>query len=366
MPTPRFRDLSPAAAASVVSAFLGGESSAEFTEKLAGQHLTATSKTGGRWHFSIKTGESGSGGFFPEVEYALNKFHPKSNVPLTYQFEIVNRRDRPDYIDYDLKSDAAVEYTGVMTPDVAATLNAKQKSVKFLTKSDISKPVGSLAGDPETKTALKKFVSDAKKATKMPKARMLEIESLLMDLIDKGKIPSSLGGPRIEGLFGTSEGTGFKIPSKAYSELQLQQARFYAIVRSYKVRETLKRFKDAVKNPEGDRVVSDVLDYIDKLAAGGPGPGFRVFFSPEEARRLQPLSTKYREGNAQSGVRLAQTLFDRITDRVSWASSGVQEAAEISSRNKTHIPSSDNRENAETLREWIRLSLTSRKITKEN
>jgi hypothetical protein len=356
--TPRFRDLSPDAAADVVSAFLGKKSSTDFTEKLAGQHMTAT-RSSGRWNFSIKSGESGSGGFFPDVEDALIDFHPKGKSPVTYRFEVVNKYDRPDFIDYKLDRNTAIEFSGTMTSAVAEKLNSSQSTVKFLTKDDIRKPVSSLVSDPEVKSALRKFVSSVSRGGVPSPEETMQVEEMLMDLVDSGKIPSTLGGGRIEGLFGTAGEKGFKIPSREYADLQRQQAKFYAIVKGGKVYDAYDRFDAAARDPRSDRLVKDVLDYIDTLSKGKVGKGFRLFFSPAEARDLKRLAGKYETGKVQAGRDLARTFFARVRDRDSWASSGLQESAGINFSKSTQLHTSQNSNSPDVLlrliREYMRL-----------
>ena len=156
---------------------------------------------------------------------------------------------------------------------------------------------------------------------------MKEVEEILMDLVDSGHVPSSLGGGRVEGLFGTAGESGFKIPSREYADLQRLQAKFYAIVRGSKVYDAYDRVEAAADDPRSDRLVADILDYVDTMSSGRVGPGFRVFFRPEEMRGLKKLADKYESGDAKSGYQLAQTLFGRVRDRDSWASSGMQESA---------------------------------------
>jgi hypothetical protein len=343
MPTPRFRDLSPEAAASVVDAFLGGETTAEFTEKMAGQHLTAIVKPDGSVDYAIKTGSpTGGGGYFPDLEEALERHHPPVKKTVRYQFEVLKKSKRPDYIDYPLSAAVtAVEYGGVMSKAVADALNAAQTSVVFYTKDSIRKAVGGIVSDPETKKILKSFRRKAASGS-ATKAETLEVEELLMDLVDSGKIPPTLGGSRMEGLFGTvTGGRGFKIPSRSYADLQLRQAKFYAIVRADRERETIARFKTAAADPSSDKAVSDVLEYIDYMSSGGPGPGFKVFFTHAEIDSLKTLADSYRGGNAAAGKKLAADFFKRVANRTAWVSSGVQEVAQktlrINGRNGTSV-----------------------------
>ena len=330
MSTPRFRDLRPASQAAVVDSFLGQMSDARFSEKLAGQHLSAFVYPDGRVKYSIKDSETlGSGGYFPSLETALEDFHPPVKSPVTYEFEVLKKTNRPDYIDYQLKKHmTAVEYSGEMTPATARALNDAQDEVEFVVKGGIEKSVSGLGLSEETTEELRSFRDDASVGP-ISKDRVKKIETILMDIIDDGRIPSSLGGDRIEGLFGRVHDTGFKIPAKKYADIQADQAKFYAVVRSGKSWSTQARFVASAGGPETDKLVNDVLDYIDKMAAGGPGPGFRVFFSPEEARSLQKLSDQLRTGDKKAAARLARTFFARVEDRSAWVSSGLKEALQM-------------------------------------
>lgn len=347
MPTPRFRDLPPESAAVVVSTFLGrNEDGTEFTEKLAGQHFTVVVKPGGVVEYSIKTGSHGrGGGYFPDLESALEKFHPKVKKPIVYQFEVLKKSKRPDYIDYPLQLDiTAVEYSGTLTPAVADVLNRSQRSVEFRTKDSIKMKVSGVVHDPEVRKKLLAFQKKAETG-KVSKTETLEMEALLMSLIDSGKLPSSLGGPRLEGLFGTVSGKGFKIPSKSYSDLQTRQAKFYAVVRSGKERDAISRFSTAADDPSSDRLVTDVLDYVDHMSSQDVGPGFKVFFNREEMLGLKRLADEYRAGNLLSGKKLARTFFQRVADRASWVSSSVAETTLLTPRingvNRTLVTSGD-------------------------
>lgn len=331
MSTPRFRDLSPASAAAVVDAFLGDESGVDFTEKLAGQHLTAASRDGTRWKYTIKSGESGSGGYFPDLENALAMHHPRTG-PVEYSFEVLKTRRRPDFIAYDLKNDVAAEYSGAMTPEVARRLNSAQRQVTFLTRDDIRKPVAGLVVDPKTRSILKKF-SAAAAAGRVSRDEKTAVEAILMDLVDAEGVSSAAGGPRIEGLFGLVDRQGFKIPSKKYADVQLLQAKFYALSRRLGSHGTADRFDAAAGDPDADRVVRDVIDYIDFMASGGPGPGFKVFFGPAEAAKLKVLADNYVAGDAAAGRKLAALFMQRVSDRSSWTVSGLSEGLRYSAKN---------------------------------
>lgn len=325
MTTPRFRDLPPAAAVTVLDAFLGGDSPVEFTEKLAGQNFTVQVSPGGRIRYAIKShgGRFGGGGYFPDLEDALEAYHPPVSSPVTYNFEVLKKHRRPDYIDYPLTAPVtAVEFSGAMSPATADDLNSSQRSVKFLTKDDIRKKVDGLIDDPAHLEVLGSLRDRLKLGGVVRKADMQAAETILMDLVDSGKVPSTLGSKRMEGLFGHSPGTGgFKVPSKKYTDLQVKQAGFYAIVRGHHQREAAARFPAVVADPSSDKMVSNVLDYVDYIASGGPGPGFKVFLTTGEARQLKAFADAYRSGDASAGLKLGRQFFDRVASKESWVSS---------------------------------------------
>lgn len=335
MSTPRFRDLSPVEAASVVDSFLGERPDVDFTEKLAGQHLTATFDPATGWRYTIKSGESSSGGYFPDVEEALEEHHPRTR-PVKYTFEVLKKRRRPDYIAYDLKNDVAAEYSGTMTPEAARRLNSAQDSVTFLTRDDIRKPVAGLLVDPKTRNVLKKF-SAAAKVGRASRAEKIAIESILMDLVDSEKMSSAAGGPRVEGLFGLVGRQGFKIPSKKYADVQLLQAKFYALARRLGAHGVAARFDAAGGDPNADQVVKDVIDYVDYMASDGPGPGFKVFFGPAEATKLKALADSYLSGVLAAGRKLANIFMNRVSDRSSWVASGLSEGLRYSAKNRVVV-----------------------------
>lgn len=324
MPTPRFENLTPEESIAVLDAFLGRDSSAQFTEKLAGQHITARVSPPRKVAYAIKShgGRFGGSGYFPDVESALEQYHPTVSAPVVYNFEVIRTSRRPDYIDYPVKKLTAIEYTGILTKETADLLNSSQKRVSFLTKDDIKRDVRSLVTDPAQRSKLEDVRQRLSAGEPVSTAQKREIAAILEDLVDAGKVPSSLGGPRIEGLFGQVGPSGFKIPSKSYADIQRRQAKFYAASKKRDSYKYPSRFANAVSDPASDGLVSDVLEYIDYMASGGPGPGFRVFFSALEAKDLKRLSDAYRSGDASAGSQLAREFFDRISDRDSWAASG--------------------------------------------
>lgn len=328
MPTPLFSDLSDADAVAVVEEFLGRTSGIEFTEKLAGQHITAESKDGSDWIYSTKSGSRGRGGYFPNVERALAHAHPRSKKPIKYEFEVIRQHRRPDFIAYDLKNDIAAEYSGAMTPAIAELLNAEQDEVTFMTRADIRKQVGNFKIDTATRRSLEAFVAAAKTGN-VTKSQKKSAEESLMRLIDAGIGTSVAGGKRIEGLFGMSAAGGFKIPSRAYAEVQLAQSKFYALARRIGAEGLARRFSAAAGDPTTDKVVQDVIDYVELVATRGVPAGFRMFFDVSTARNLKRLLDNYVAGDIQAGRRAAAIFMQRVSDKSGWVSSGLSESRGI-------------------------------------
>lgn len=326
--TPRFNSLDPAGMISVIDNFLGAKEDVDFTEKLAGSSFSATVDPSGEKSYSTKDFKDDpsapKSGIFPNVEKVLNDLHPKVSSPVTYSFEILKKEKRPDYIDYAIDHDvAAVDLSGKLSAALAAELNAAQSEVNFLTKADIKKSVGKLIKDDETRNALTSLRDKLSAGEKVSKQEIMQVEEILMDLIDSGDVPSTLGGGRIEGLFGSVGGKGFKIPSRAYAAVQKDQARFYAIVR--KGGAISKRIVDAAASGDAtsDKLVSDVLDYLRRLSAGSMPKGFRSFFSPEEAASLLgEYEEKLKSGDTKAARKFASAFFGRVNDKESWLSTG--------------------------------------------
>ena len=307
MPTPRFRDLDPQQSLEVIDAFLGADSKVSFTEKLAGQNLVAiVTPTGDVLTTSKSVGRIASG-MFPEVTGPLEKFHPPVETNTKYTFEIIRSAKRPDFIDYKIDTPyVAVEFSGAMTKDVEQQLNSRQKDVKFYTSDDIKKSVKGVLG-PEQKTYLQFIRDKIAVGAKLTPQEKSETEDVLMSALDSGAFPSSIGGQRIEGLFGTTASGGFKIPSKKYAEIQRMQAGLYGAVKNEGKKEFSLRFQE---EKAGDRLVADVLKYLEKVAGTQQTPGFRFFFSPVEAKEL--LSGDIKE--------LGKKFYDRVKSK-DWVSS---------------------------------------------
>lgn len=369
-PTPRFRNLSPEAMISVIDSFLGAREDVDFTEKLAGSNFSVTVEPGGAKSYTTKSMREKPGaptkGIFPTVEKAIDEVHPEVSAPVTYSFEILRKTKRPDYIDYKITHDiAAVDFSGKLTPDLARKLNDAQSDVYFLTKADIKKSVGKLVKDDATRAKLQ--TAKAKiESGQITKQEIADVDDTLSDLIDSGAVPSTLGGGRIEGLFGTVGGKGFKIPSKAYADVQKDQSRFYAMM--MKGGKLADRFQAAVESGtlSSDKLLSDVVDYLQRLSTGGLPPGFRAFFTPEEAKELLSYYDDMLAGNAKAGKTFGSKFFGRVKNKEQWVSTGElkREARRFSSRvmNESYIRSLvreevKRRRNTDLLREVVSLTL---------
>lgn len=314
----------------VIDNFLGAKETVDFTEKLAGSNFDATIYPDGQHSYTTKSlGRELPSGLFPEVERILGAYHPPVTQAVTYNFELLKKSKRPDFIDYRMDHDVTVaEFGGKLTRQVADLLNSEQKEVRFLTRDDIKKSVGNLIKDDTTRQKL----NDAKikiQSGTITKLEILEIDELLMDLIDTGRVPSSISGGRVEGIFGIAGTKGFKIPSKMYSQIQRDQSGFVAVIKS-KI-PYLARFVNAAElgDLQSDRLVNDVIRYLENLAKGGAPTGFRTYFSPEEARNLLAMVPDMQSGS-KTAVKTAKTFssafFKRVKDKERWVSTGEIQA----------------------------------------
>lgn len=320
MPTRRFNNLSLGEQGDVIDAFLGVGGGVDFTEKLAGQHLTVVIYPGGDVEYIGKEGKREvGGGLFPVVNGVLKKFHPPVDAEVKYEFEVLKKGVRPDFIDYPLEKDyTVVELSGVMSKSVAGALNTSQSSVVFIPRDSIKKSVGGVVRDPVLLKQLRSYRDKLASGVKPSKAEVLQVEGLLMDLIDSGVVPSTLGSVAIEGLFGISSGGGFKIPSTTYANLQREQAKFFAVSRKMSMAGIRDRFVSAGEDPRGDRLVADVINYVENFSQKSPPRGYRMYFSKEELMGLRGLVDAYLGGDVSSGVNLAAQFFGRVKDKSAW------------------------------------------------
>ena len=317
MPTRRFSDLSPAEQLDVLDAFLGTSEKVDFTEKLAGQHLTLIVHPDGSVEHVGKFG--GKSGLFPAVNKAIKNYHPSVANDVRYEFEVLKKDFRSDFINYPIEKDAiVVELTGQMPKSIVDVLNSSQDQIGFMSRDAIKKKVGGLAIDSDVVEDLTLYRDMISAGTHPPKPEAKRIELILMELINSGKLPSSLGSAAIEGLFGNVASGGFKIPSKSYADLQRDQSKFFAVMRKTPMATLKARFASAVSNPSSDRLVSDVLEYIEKMSTKETPRGFRVYFSKQELTNLKALSEEYRSGSVAAGVELAETFFKRVQNKSSW------------------------------------------------
>ena len=301
MPTPRFKDLTPEDAVEVLDAFLGGKSRATFTEKLAGQNFTAVVMPDGEVKTTTKSAAAADIKLFPSVTDALKKYHPRPEEPVRYSFEVVNASRRPDFIAYDLTAPTvAVEFSGALTLDAARVLNSAQDEVKFYTHEDIKK-TGFGPGTPEQQKILKAARDRLASGEALTTTEKATAEDVLMDLLDSGKIPSAIGGTRIEGLFGRIGDVGFKIPSKKYAGVQRMQAGLYGAVK----RLSKKNFVEKMMGGGSSRLGQDVRGYLESLTKSPPEAGFRYFFTPVEAEELLRLPL----------TDMSKMFYDRVQSR---------------------------------------------------
>lgn len=306
MPTPRFKDLKRNEAINVIDSFLGNQSIATFTEKLAGQNLSAQVNSNGTVTFSTKRLKGVEVNIFPQVKEALVSFHPPVNDTVKYDFEILKKSGRPDYIDYVLPAElVVVEFSGNLTHEIAKKLNSSQKSVIFYDITFIRKSISGGMTQPQ-----RKFLEDARVKLQddtITKQELQQVDELLSTLLDEGGYTSSLGG-RLEGLLGDVGGTKFKIPSKKYADVQRLHSGLYGSVLKTKKKDFVSRFQSASSEGQ-DRLVDDTRKYLEKISTGSIEPGFRIFFSPSEANKMLSLPNE----------QLGSIVYDRISSK-NWVS----------------------------------------------
>lgn len=306
MPTPRFKDLKRNEAIAVIDSFLGNQSIASFTEKLAGQNLTAEVYPDGNVTFSTKKLKGVEVNIFPKVKEALVSFHPPVKEVVKYSFEILKKSGRPDYIDYVIPADLiVVEYTGNLTQEIAEQLNSSQQNIVFYDRSFIRK---SISG--EISQEQRSFLEIARAKLhdgSITKQDLQQVDELLSTLLDESDYSSSLGG-RMEGLVGDVGGTKFKIPSKKYADVQRLHSGLYGAVLKSRKREFVSRFQSAATESH-DRLVDDTRKYLEKISTGSIEPGFRIFFSPSEAKKMLLLPNE----------QLGPIVYDRISSK-NWIS----------------------------------------------
>lgn len=332
MSTRRFSKLNPGEAIDVLNAFLGEVSSTKFTEKLAGQHFAVTIQPEGNVLYRGKGGKvTVGGGLFPQITKILSKSHPPVSEPVGYEFEVLKKKGRSDFIDYPVDKDyTVVELTGAMSQETADQLNSVQGMVHFLSQDAIKKSPASYVKDASSKQTLQSYRDLLASGGTPSREQSAEVEELLMSLVDSGQIPSSLGGEKIEGLFGKTGSGTFKIPSKSYEEIQSDQSKFVGIGRRVPMKDIVTRFQKAADAPMSDKLVADVLEYVQKMTKIKPQKGFRTFFSPSEMSGLSGLAAAYQTGDIDAGSQLAQQFFKRVNTKGSWVSTSVAESKQIS------------------------------------
>ena len=318
MSTLRFKDLKPKEAIQVIDSFIGNESIANFTEKLAGQNFIVTIKPDGNVSTTSKKLKGVEANIFPHLREIIKLFHPKVTSEIEYTFEVLKKQGRPDYIDYVLQRDfTLIEFSGNLTQSVTDILNSSQEKAIFYTKQSIKKSISSTAS-PEHKDYLEKIKDRLLSGERLNKSEMEKVDIVLSTILDQGGYISSFGG-RIEGLFGDVGGTKFKVPSKRYSEIQKLHSGIYGSILKTPKRNFVARFVAADTQNGVDRLVDDTRKYLEKISTESIEPGFRIFFKPSEARRLLTLSNK----------ELAEQVYDRVSSR-NWV-----KTSDITSESKT-------------------------------
>ena len=132
----KIEDLPQSEAIEFIDFLLGKQSSLEVTEKLAGQHMAIRIKPNGEVLMSPKT----TNRFFKAMPVILRLFddHPAVEQEITYEFEIVETKDkRPDYIHYLIDKTVFAEHTGQLTSEIAERLSTQ--TVVFMTREDLLK-----------------------------------------------------------------------------------------------------------------------------------------------------------------------------------------------------------------------------------
>jgi hypothetical protein len=306
MPTPRFKDLRPGEAIVVIDSFLGNQSIASFTEKLAGQNLLVEIYPDGKVIFTTKRLKGVEVNIFPKVKEVLNSFHPQVTSVTRYEFEVLKKSGRPDYIDYILPANlTVVEFSGNLTQEVAQRINSSQKDVIFYDSSFIKKPISVALSQNQ-----RIFLEDVRTKLKdrsITKQELQQVDELLSTVLDEGGYTSSFGG-RLEGLVGDVGGKKFKIPSKKYTDVQKLHSGLYGAVLKTRKKDFVSRFQSASTEGE-DRLVDDTRKYLEKISTGSIDPGFRIFFSPSEAKKMLSLPNE----------QLGQIVYNRISSK-NWVS----------------------------------------------
>jgi hypothetical protein len=322
--TPRIQDLSREEIAEVLEDILGREPLNTYTEKLAGQFLEV--KIDGDKVLTIfkDAKEKGfSHGYRHDAGATASTLRsiqlPEEMIGQIYQFEVIKQENRPDYIDYIIGDKTlAIEFTGRMSKELSQKLNELQSMIRFVSQSDIIRRPKNLSDD--TRTHVQRALNSARTSQKMSKPEKESIESLISKALVEIFGESLLGGSP-EGIFVSSPSRSFKIPEYNYSNIQRLQAPLYAIFSDkskYTPVELGTRFESFTGNPH-DRMAKQIKDYLVTASKGFP-PGFRTFFSPEEASKLLGEFEELTSGDLSKSKQVLSQLKRRIGNKHSWVS----------------------------------------------
>jgi hypothetical protein len=355
--TPRVSDLSLEDIVTVLKDMLREEPLLSYTEKLAGQFLEvridrSRDDPQNMWVGAVFKQQKEEG-------YSYNTRHdagavaatlrsikiPTNMVGMTYKFEVIKEENRPDYIDYVLEGarTLAVEFSGTLTKEQADYLNSQQRNVKYMSREEITKKPRPIS--PELRQKIENAIALLTSGQKIRKAQKEEIENLLSTGLAEIFGESVLGG-RFEGIFVSGQSMaaaepgeepemlGFKMPEASYANIQRVSVPLYAAFAKgdgqYGAYSTLQRLKE---NPLNDRLIANIKTYLQAASAGFP-PGFKTFFSSQEASdlldMLETLISQSKSAALDPGqtiderlfMKFYRTLTSRIVNKRSWVSTG--------------------------------------------
>lgn len=325
--TPRIIDLEKEDIINLLEDILGREPLLSYTEKLAGQFLEIKIEKGEVLTIFKDAKEKGyAHGYRHDAGGTASTLRtielPSEMEGETYQFEVIKKESRPDYIDYVFGDGTiAIEFSGRMTQELASKLNEAQENVRFMTRSDISRRPKALS--PDLKRDVQDALNNVRTSAKIPKAYKERIESLVSKSLVEIFGESILGGSP-EGVFVTGGSKPFKVPEREYASIQRLQAPIYAIFSEkskYNPAELLARILEFSKNPK-DRMAKQIADYLEAASRGFP-PGFRTFFTKEEANELLKMLENVMSGDENAASTFYKTLRRRVNDKSRWVSTST-------------------------------------------
>lgn len=318
--TPRVSDLSQEDIILVIEDILGREPLATYTEKLAGQNLTVYVENG-EVYGQFKDHPKSSWSDIGDVASTIREFLSIAKIDnVTFGFEILRPENRPDYLDYAIgDTTIAVEFTGALTNEMAKVLNREQSELKFLTQSDLVKRPRPLSQ--ETHSLMSRHLDSLVTTQKVKKEKKEEIEKDISSALIEIFGESIFGGPP-EGVFVTGVSKSFKIPEKNYADLQRLSAPIYAVFSAKsKIPASViaDRFQKIASgsDPSGDGIWRDLSKYF-KAASVGFLPGYKTFFSKNEASDLLRVMERIVEGDVNAVTSLLRTVRSRIGNRREW------------------------------------------------